>query len=59
VKSILSMSFFKRCRARLLAEELWGKFVPHEEGGMFAEVYADATIAWPILVKAVMQRIGG
>jgi deoxyhypusine synthase len=35
----------------------WGKFVPESEGGRFAEVYADATIAWPILVKAVMQRL--
>ena len=35
----------------------WGKFVPKEEGGRYAEVYADATIAWPILVKAVMQRL--
>jgi deoxyhypusine synthase len=35
----------------------WGKFVPPEEGGRFAEVLSDATIAWPILLKAVMQRI--
>ena len=35
----------------------WGKFVPKEEGGRYAEVYADATIAWPILVKAVIQRL--
>ena len=35
----------------------WGKFVPKEEGGRYAEVYADATIAWPILVKAVAQRL--
>jgi deoxyhypusine synthase len=35
----------------------WGKFVPETEGGRFAEVYADATIAWPILVKAVLQRL--
>lgn len=37
----------------------WGKFIPREEGGRFAEVYSDATIAWPILVKAVMERTGG
>ncbi len=35
----------------------WGKFVPPEEGGMYAEVYCDATIAWPILVKGVKERI--
>ena len=36
----------------------WGKFVSPKEGGRFAEVHCDATIAWPILVKAVMERIG-
>jgi deoxyhypusine synthase len=35
----------------------WGKFVPKEQGGQYAEVYADATIAWPILIKAVGQRL--
>ena len=35
----------------------WGKFVPETEGGRFAEVYCDATIAWPLLVKAVAQRL--
>lgn len=35
----------------------WGKFVPEEEGGMFAEVMCDATIAWPIIIKAVLQRL--
>ena len=35
----------------------WGKFIPPEEGGMYAEVYCDATIAWPILVKGVKERI--
>ncbi len=35
----------------------WGKFVPEAEGGRFAEVFADATIAWPLLVRAVMERI--
>ncbi len=35
----------------------WGKFVPASEGGRFAEVPADATIAWPILVKAVLERL--
>ena len=35
----------------------WGKFVPEEEGGRFAEVFADATIAWPLVVRAVMERM--
>jgi len=36
----------------------WGKFVPAAEGGKFAEVYADATVAWPLLVRAVLERLG-
>jgi deoxyhypusine synthase len=35
----------------------WGKFVPESEGGRFAEVFADATIAWPLLVRAVIERL--
>ncbi len=35
----------------------WGKMVPPEEGGRFAEVISDATIAWPIILKAVMERL--
>ncbi len=35
----------------------WGKFVPENEGGKFAEVLADATIAWPVILKAVMERM--
>lgn len=35
----------------------WGKFVPEEEGGRFAEVLSDATIAWPIILKAVIERM--
>jgi len=35
----------------------WGKFVPPADGGRFAEVFADATIAWPLLVRAVMERL--
>ena len=35
----------------------WGKFVPAEEGGKFSEVLADATIAWPIILKAVIERM--
>jgi deoxyhypusine synthase len=34
----------------------WGKFIPVAEGGRYAEVYADATIAWPLVVKAVLER---
>ena len=34
----------------------WGKFVPEKEGGRFAEVLSDATIAWPIILKAVIER---
>jgi deoxyhypusine synthase len=30
----------------------WGKFVSRDEGGRFAEVFSDATIAWPILLRA-------
>ncbi len=36
----------------------WGKFVPPAEGGKFAEVYADATLAWPILVRALIEELG-
>jgi len=35
----------------------WGKIVPKSEGGMYAEVPADATIAWPMIVKAVLERL--
>jgi deoxyhypusine synthase len=35
----------------------WGKFVPESEGGRFAEVLADATIAWPLVVRAVIERL--
>ena len=27
------------------------------EGGRFAEVYADATTVWPLLVKAVLEEM--
>lgn len=36
----------------------WGKFVPADEGGMFAEVFDDATVALPLIVGAVLERIG-
>lgn len=35
----------------------WGKFVPPREGGRWAEVYADATIALPLIIKAVLERL--
>ncbi len=35
----------------------WGKFVPESEGGRFAEVYADATTVWPLLVKGVLEEL--
>ncbi len=36
----------------------WGKFVPPSEGGRYAEVYADATTVWPLLVKGVLEEMG-
>jgi len=36
----------------------WGKFIPPEEGGRFAEVLEDATVAMPLVVGAVLERIG-
>jgi deoxyhypusine synthase len=35
----------------------WGKIRPASEGGRYVEVYSDATIAWPLIVKAVMERM--
>lgn len=35
----------------------WGKFVPKSEGGRYAEVFTDATIVWPLVVKAVLERL--
>jgi len=37
----------------------WGKFVPPAEGGRYAEVAADATVVWPLLVKGVLERLSG
>lgn len=36
----------------------WGKFVPPEEGGRFAEVFVDATVGMPLIVAAVFERLG-
>ena len=35
----------------------WGKFVPPSQGGRYAEVYADATVVLPLLMKAVFERL--
>ena len=35
----------------------WGKFLPESQGGRHVEVHADATIAWPIIVRAVLERM--
>jgi deoxyhypusine synthase len=35
----------------------WGKFLPESEGGRHVEVFSDATIAWPLVVRAVMERL--
>jgi deoxyhypusine synthase len=36
----------------------WGKFVPPDEGGRFAEVLDDATVALPLVAGSVLERIG-
>ncbi|MGH7221314.1 MAG: deoxyhypusine synthase family protein, partial [Nitrospiraceae bacterium] len=35
----------------------WGKFVPPEEGGRFAEVLSDATVVWPLLMVGLLERL--
>ncbi|TAJ23683.1 MAG: deoxyhypusine synthase [Nitrospirae bacterium] len=35
----------------------WGKFVPPEEGGRFAEVLSDATVVWPLLMMGLLERM--
>lgn len=35
----------------------WGKFLPAEKGGRWTEVLTDATIAWPLVVQAVRERL--
>lgn len=35
----------------------WGKFLPPSQGGRYAEVHADATTVWPLLIKGVAQRL--
>ena len=36
----------------------WGKFVPPEEGGKFAELFLDATVGLPLICAAVFERLG-
>lgn len=36
----------------------WGKFVPPDEGGRFAEVFIDATVGLPLIAAAVFERLG-
>ena len=35
----------------------WGKFVPPQEGGRFAEVLLDATVGLPLIAGAVLERL--
>ena len=35
----------------------WGKFVPREEGGRYAEVLLDATVGLPLIAGAVLERL--
>ncbi len=35
----------------------WGKFVPEAEGGRYAEVYSDATVALPLLASALFEEL--
>lgn len=35
----------------------WGKFVSPQDGGRYAEVYADATVALPILMAALFEEL--
>ena len=35
----------------------WGKFVAPEDGGRYAEIHADATLVWPLLMKAVFEEL--
>lgn len=35
----------------------WGKFVPPQEGGRYAEVLSDATVVWPLLMMGLLERV--
>jgi deoxyhypusine synthase len=34
----------------------WGKFISPADGGRFAEVLLDATVGWPLLARAMLDR---
>jgi len=36
----------------------WGKFVPPAEGGKFGEVFVDATVGLPVMIAALLERLG-
>jgi deoxyhypusine synthase len=35
----------------------WGKFAPEKEGGRYAEVLCDATMVWPLLIRALIETV--
>lgn len=35
----------------------WGKFLSPSEGGRYAEVLSDATLVWPLLLKALFEEL--
>lgn len=35
----------------------WGKFVSYEEGGRYAEVLCDATVVFPLIMKAIFEEL--
>lgn len=35
----------------------WGKFLPVESGGVHTEVLEDATVVWPMILMATIQRL--
>ena len=35
----------------------WGKFTAPKDGGRFAEVHADATLVWPLLIQGVLEAL--
>lgn len=36
----------------------WGKFAPESLGSKFSEVLADATVVWPLILKAALEKLG-
>ena len=37
----------------------WGKFIAPAQGGRHAEVLSDATVVWPLLMKAAFEILDG